>query len=86
MDVILVEDILARVIPPVLVAIGAGCVAYIRKMQKIHNDLCKKVEMLQKTIIVLAKTIDNQVKRDHPNSATELDELVRELLSDSSKD
>jgi hypothetical protein len=80
-DAVFIEELVARILPPVVVAIGAGCVAYIRKMQKVHDDLCKKVEMLQKTIIVLAKTIDNQVKRDHPNSATELDELVRELLS-----
>ena len=85
-DQIFVEEMVSRIIPPVLVAIGAGLVAYIRKMQKVHNDLCKKVEMLQKTIIVLAKTIDNQVKRDHPKSTAELDDLVRELLADNSKD
>jgi len=80
-DQVFIEDIISRVIPPLLVAIGGGLVAYVRKMQKVHDDLCKKVEMLQKTIIVLAKTIDSQVKRDHPNSTTELDELVRDLLS-----
>lgn len=75
------SELAAKTLPAVLVALGAGLVAYIRKMQKIHNELCKKVEMLQKTIIVLAKTIDNQTKRNHPENTTELDELVRELLS-----
>ena len=65
---------------PVVILVGGGVVAYFRKIQKTNTDLCKKVERLQKTIIVLAKVIDSQVKRDHPDSATELDELVQELL------
>ena len=81
MDAVFIQDVISRIIPPIIVVIGTGCVAYIRKMQKVHDDLCKKVEMLQKTILVLAKTIDSQVKRDHPDSTTELDELVRDLLS-----
>lgn len=81
LDQVFIQDIFSRIIPPLLVAIGAGLVAYVRKMQRVHDDLCKKVEMLQKTMLVLAKTIDSQVKRDHPNSTTELDDLVRDLLS-----
>jgi len=73
-------EIISDIISPMLIALGAGLVAYFRKIQKVHNDLCKKVEMLQKTIIVLAKTIDNQTKKNHPENTTELDELVRELL------
>lgn len=85
-DQVFVADMISRMIPPISIAIGTGLVAYIRKIQKTNSDLCKKVEMLQKTIIVLAKTIDSQVKRDHPDSTTELDELVRDLLTDNSKD
>lgn len=70
------QDILV----PVVILVGGGIVAYFRKIQKTNADLCKKVERLQKTIIVLAKVIDSQIKRDHPDSTTELDELVQELL------
>lgn len=65
---------------PVVILVGGGVVAYFRKIQKTNSDLCKKVERLQKTIIVLAKVIDSQIKHDHPDSTTELDELVQELL------
>jgi len=81
MELTILEEITRQVIPTIVIALGAGLVAYFRKIQKVHNDLCKKVEMLQKTIIVLAKTIDNQTKINHPENTTELDELVRELLS-----
>jgi hypothetical protein len=73
-------DILAQLIPPIILGIGTGLFTYVRKIHNINKDLCKKVEMLQKTIVILAKTIDSQVKHDHPDSTTELDELVRELL------
>ena len=74
------EEIMQNMLVPVVILVGGGVVAYFRKIQKTNTDLCKKVERLQKTIIVLAKVIDSQVKRDHPDSATELDELVQELL------
>ena len=73
-------EVMLNILVPVIILIGGGIIAYFRKIQKTNSDLCKKVERLQKTIIVLAKMIDSQVKHDHPDSITELDDLVQELL------
>lgn len=77
MDII---SMLEPIIIAVFLGVGTGMIAYFRKIHKTNNDLCKKVERLQKTIIILAKMIDRQVKHDHPDNITELDDLVKELL------
>ena len=43
--------------------------------------LCETVSRLQKTLIILAKAVDRQSNRLHPEDAnSELDDLVKELL------
>lgn len=76
------SEVVTALLTATLLGVGTGIVAYFRKIQKTNSDLCKKVERLQKTIIVLAKVIDSQVKQAHPDQESELDELVRELLDD----
>lgn len=77
-----IPSIFNDILVAILLGVGTGIVAYFRKIQKTNSDLCKKVERLQKTIVILAKTIDSQVRKDHPDTTTELDELVEELLSE----
>ena len=79
----IIETISTELLTAVLLGVGAGLVGYFRKIQKTNSDLCKKVERLQKTIIILAKVIDQNVKRAHPDQESELDELVQELLADN---
>lgn len=76
----MLETIVGNIVPAVLVAVGAGLVAYFRKIQKTNSDLCRKVERLQKTILVLAKVIDAQVRSAHPETESDLDDLVKEML------
>jgi len=69
-----------------ILGFGGGFLAYFRKINNLQKDLCNRVEMMRKTIIILAKIIDNQTKRVHPDTTSELDDLVSELLSERSKD
>lgn len=79
-EILNVPSVFNEILVVTLVGVGTGIVAYFRKIQKTNSDLCKKVERLQKTIVVLAKVIDQNVKRAHPDQESELDELVTELL------
>jgi hypothetical protein len=53
-------------------------------MSSTQKDLCETVSRLQKTLIILAKAVDRQSNRLHPEEAnSELDDLVKELLRDN---
>lgn len=45
-------------------------------------DMRKAIWRLQKTIIILAKILDEQVAKAHPELQTELEGIVKELLDD----
>ncbi len=44
------------------------------------EDMRKAIWRLQKTIIILAKILDEQVAKAHPELQTELEGIVKELL------
>ncbi len=57
---------------------------------KEHKDVAdeqsKAIWRLQKTIIILAKILDEQVARAHPELQTELEGIAKELLSNEDND
>ena len=66
-----------------LLGIGGALFGFFRKMSSTQKDLCETVARLQKTLIILAKSVDRQSNRLHPEEAnSELDDLVKELLRD----
>ncbi len=66
-----------------LLGIGGALFGFFRKMSSTQKDLCETVARLQKTLIILAKAVDRQSNRLHPEEAnSELDDLVKELLRD----
>ena len=78
---------MSAIIEALLIAtiLGMGCALYgfFRKMSSTQSDLCETVSRLQKTLIILAKAVDRQSNRLHPEEAdSELDDLVKELLKD----
>ena len=76
MDAIYEEAVMA-----IALGTGAAVVAYFKKVQRTQKNLCETVEKLQKTIIILAKALDRQTNRMHPDEAeSDLDDLVKELL------
>ena len=67
-----------------LIGIGGALFGFFRKMSSTQKDLCETVSRLQKTLIILAKAVDRQSNRLHPEEAnSELDDLVKELLRDN---
>jgi len=50
------------------------------KHKDIVDEQSKAIWRLQKTIIILAKIMDDQVARAHPELQTELEGIAKELL------
>jgi hypothetical protein len=77
MDAIYEEAVMA-----IALGTGAAVVAYFKKVQRTQKNLCETVEKLQKTIIILAKAVDRQSNRLHPEESipSDFDDLVKELL------
>ena len=76
---------LSAIIETLLIAcvlgMGGALFGFFRKMSSTQKDLCDTVAKLQKTIIILAKALDRQTNRMHPDEAeSDLDDLVKELL------
>tara|TARA_R110000744_G_scaffold206951_1_gene325553 strand:+ start:2556 stop:2798 length:243 start_codon:yes stop_codon:yes gene_type:complete len=64
-----------------ILGMGGALFGFFRKMSSTQKDLCETVQRLQKTLIILAKAVDRQSNRLHPEEAnSELDDLVKELL------
>ena len=78
----LLDSIYEEVVMAIALGTGAAVVTYFKKVQKTQKSLCETVEKLQKTIIILAKAVDRQSNRLHPDEAlpSDLDDLVKELL------
>lgn len=64
-----------------ILGMGGALFGFFKKMSSTQKDLCETVAKLQKTIIILAKALDRQTNRMHPDEAeSDLDDLVKELL------
>ena len=57
---------------------------FFRKLQQTQSDLCKKVENLQKALIILSTALDRQTNTLHPekNPNSDLDDLMSKILED----
>ena len=64
----------------VLIATGGGIFGFFRRISSTQKKLCNDITKLQKTIVILAKAVDRQTKKSHPDSNSDLDDLVKELL------
>ena len=87
MDTLKYMDLFSSILEPLFLAafigMGSGLFAFFRKMSNTQKSLCETVSRLQKTLIILAKTVDRQSNRLHPENAdSELDDLVKALLKD----
>ena len=52
----------------------------LREMQKDLSDMSKRNFRIEKAIIILARMIDEQTDKAHPELNTDLDGLIKEIL------
>ena len=75
------SSIIETVLIASILGMGGALFGFFKKMSSTQKDLCETVSKLQKTIIILAKALDRQTNRMHPDEAeSDLDDLVKELL------
>ncbi len=75
------SSIIETVLIAVILGMGGALYGFFKKMSSTQADLCETVSRLQKTLIILAKAVDRQSNRLHPDTAnSDLDDLVKELL------
>lgn len=73
-------NIVETILITLILGMGGALFGFFRKMSSTQKDLCETVQRLQKTLIILAKAVDRQTNRSHPDSNSDLDDLVKELL------
>ena len=76
----ILDTIYQEAVIAIALGTGSGVLAYFRKISRTQKNLCETVERLQKTIIILAKAVDRQSNRLHPEVNSDFDDLVKELL------
>jgi len=76
----ILDTIYQEAVIAIALGTGSGVLAYFRKISRTQKNLCETVEKLQKTIIILAKAVDKQSNRLHPEVNSDFDDLVKELL------
>ena len=75
------SSIIETILIASILGMGGALFGFFKKMSSTQKDLCDTVAKLQKTIIILAKALDRQTNRMHPDEAeSDLDDLVKELL------
>jgi hypothetical protein len=75
------SSIIETILIAVILGMGGALYGFFKKMNSTQADLCETVSRLQKTLIILAKAVDRQSNRLHPDTAnSDLDDLVKELL------
>ena len=52
----------------------------LREMQKDISDMSKRNFRIEKAIIILARMVDEQTDKVHPDLNTDLDGLIKEIL------
>jgi len=93
----MVEDVIGNLsflVEEIIIVAIIGALTYFMNYFRVKSkdahkmgDKLKKVSLrqnnLQKVFVLMAKLIDDQSKRAHPQVHTELEGIIKEMLSDS---
>jgi len=75
-------DVAAGVLIALVLGIGGVIMGFFRKISKTQADLCTKVTNLEKALVILCTALDRQTNRLHTGLDSDLQDLVRKILSD----
>jgi len=89
MDPILLYTIIGAMISGGVAGVFVLLKRRAQQKEEHHEDvenLKKAVWRLNKTVIILAKLLDEKSKKAHPELSSELEEIAKELLSNDTQD
>ena len=75
-------DVAAGILIALVLGIGGIIMGFYRKISKTQADLCTKVTNLEKALVILCTALDRQTNRLHTGLDSDLQDLVRKILSD----
>ena len=75
-------DVAAGVLIALALGIGGVIMGFFRKISRTQADLCTKVTNLEKALVILCTALDRQTNRLHTGLDSDLQDLVRKILSD----
>ena len=77
-------DIATGILIALALGIGGVIMGFFRKISKTQADLCTKVTILEKALVILCTALDRQTNRLHADKDvdSDLQDLVRKILSD----
>mgnify|MGYP000353712440 FL=1 len=75
-------DVAAGVLIALVLGIGGVIMGFFRKISRTQADLCTKVTNLEKALVILCTALDRQTNRLHTGLDSDLQDLVRKILSD----
>ena len=75
-------DVAAGILIALVLGIGGVIMGFFRKISRTQADLCTKVTNLEKALVILCTALDRQTNRLHTGLDSDLQDLVRKILSD----
>ena len=75
-------DVAAGILIALVLGIGGIIMGFFRKISRTQADLCTKVTNLEKALVILCTALDRQTNRLHTGLDSDLQDLVRKILSD----
>ena len=75
-------DVAAGVLIALVLGIGGVIMGFFRKISRTQADLCTKVTNLEKALVILCTALDRQTNSLHTGLDSDLQDLVRKILSD----
>ena len=75
-------DVAAGILIALVLGVGGVIMGFFRKISKTQADLCTKVTNLEKALVILCTALDRQTNRLHTGLDSDLQDLVRKILSD----
>ena len=82
LEEVIFSDIAAGVLIALVLGIGGVIMGFFRKISRTQADLCTKVTNLEKALVILCTALDRQTNRLHTGLDSDLQDLVRKILSD----
>jgi len=82
LEEVIFSDIAAGVLIALALGIGGVIMGFFRKISRTQADLCTKVTNLEKALVILCTALDRQTNRLHTGLDSDLQDLVRKILSD----
>ena len=82
LEEVIFNDIAAGVLIALALGIGGVIMGFFRKISRTQADLCTKVTNLEKALVILCTALDRQTNRLHTGLDSDLQDLVRKILSD----